>query len=59
MNKQKTKCSFCRYFSGTTCMAKPDSWYCKDALNEFYAWLKTKTSNTPQPTRPKGKYPWK
>ena len=36
-------------------MAKPDSYYCKDALNEFYAWLKTKQPTTP--VKPKGKYP--
>ena len=42
IKQQYTKCDFCRYKSGRTCMAKPDSHYCKDALNEFYAWLKNK-----------------
>ena len=37
--KQYTKCDFCKYRSGRTCMAKPDSYYCKEALNEFYAYL--------------------
>ena len=36
IKQQYTKCDFCRYKSGRTCMAKPDSHYCKDALNEFY-----------------------
>ena len=33
--QQYTKCDFCKYRSGRTCMAKPDSYYCKEALNEF------------------------
>lgn len=53
--QQYTKCNFCKYYSGNTCMAKPDSYYCKDALNEFYAWLKTKQPTTT--VKPKGKYP--
>ena len=44
--QQYTKCDFCKYRSGRTCMAKPDSYYCKDALNEFYAWLKSKKQGT-------------
>lgn len=39
MNKRYTKCDFCKYRTGTTCMAKPDSYYCKEAINEYYAWL--------------------
>ena len=46
MKQQYTKCSFCKYKSGTTCMAKPDSYYCKEALNEFYAWLNSKKQGT-------------
>jgi hypothetical protein len=34
-------------------MAKPDSHYCKDALNEFYAYL---NKNKQQPT--KSLRPW-
>lgn len=60
MTPQKlTKCSFCKYFSGKTCMAKPDSWYCTEALNEYYAYLRTKQPRQPQQAKPKGKYPWK
>jgi len=41
-----TKCNFCRYFVGKQCSAtgptgRVNDYYCKDALFEFYAWLKT------------------
>lgn len=54
MTNNCTKCSFCKYFSGKTCMAKPDSFYCKEAINEYYAWLKNR-----QPQQPtKSLRPW-
>ena len=37
--KQYTKCDFCRYYVGKTCTARPNSWYCKEATNEFYQYL--------------------
>lgn len=40
-------------------MTKPDSWYCTEALNEYYAYLRTKQPRQPQQVKPKGKYPWK
>ena len=54
MTNRKTKCDFCKYFSGKTCMAKPDSSYCTEALNEFYAWLKSSKPQQPQ----KSLRPW-
>ena len=36
----KNKCSFCRYYSGRSCMVTPDSYYCKDATNEYYQQLR-------------------
>lgn len=53
VKRQYTKCDFCKYRSANTCMAKPDSHYCKDALNEFYAYLH---KNKQQPT--KSLRPW-
>ena len=41
-NKIKTKCAFCKYFSGSSCMAKPNSAYCRDAADEYYQYLRTK-----------------
>jgi hypothetical protein len=58
-NQPVNKCSFCKYFSGRNCMVKPDSFYCKDALAEYWEWVKNKPSRQPQPQRPKSKYPWK
>ena len=40
MEKQRTKCDFCVYHTASGCNAKPDSYYCQPALNEFYAWLR-------------------
>jgi hypothetical protein len=54
-NYPMTKCAFCRYYSGKTCMAKPDSHYCTEATNEFYAWLKTKQN---KPSAQKSLRPW-
>lgn len=39
MNKQLTKCDFCKYFLGRRCSVTPNSGYCRDALDEFYAYL--------------------
>lgn len=37
--KKLTKCNFCVYFVGNQCTVTPNSYYCKDANNEFFAWL--------------------
>lgn len=42
MVKQLTKCDFCKYKSGSSCMVTPNSYYCKEAQNEFYAYLASK-----------------
>lgn len=36
MNKQKSKCDFCKYYTGRSCMVTPDSNYCREALDEYY-----------------------
>lgn len=38
MQKQLTKCNFCSHWSGSQCTATPNSFYCKEALDEYYAW---------------------
>jgi hypothetical protein len=38
MQKQLTKCNFCSHWSGSQCTAAPNSFYCKEALDEYYAW---------------------
>lgn len=38
----KNKCSFCRYHAASGCMVTPNSYYCREAQNEFYAQLATK-----------------
>ena len=48
MNNQiKNKCSFCRYFSGSSCMAKPNSVYCREATEEYYQYIKNKNAKQP------------
>lgn len=53
MNKRLVKCDFCKYRVGNTCTVKPDSFYCRDAANEFYAHI---NKNKPQVT--KSLRPW-
>lgn len=48
-NQYKTKCSFCRYWTGGGCMVTPNSHYCKEANDEYYQYLKNK--NTKQPAQ--------
>lgn len=35
----KNKCNFCKYFSGTSCVVMPSAYYCREAVNEYYAYL--------------------
>lgn len=42
MARQLTKCDFCKYRTNGGCMVTPNSYYCKEAQNEFYAYLASK-----------------
>ncbi|MBQ8730825.1 MAG: hypothetical protein IJY81_06575 [Lachnospiraceae bacterium] len=55
MNKQKTKCDFCRYTTFSGCMVTPDSYYCKEAIHEYYQYLQNKKI---APTVQKSLRPW-
>lgn len=47
MNKQpKTKCNFCKYTTGRGCMVTPNSHYCKEAIDEYYQYLRSKNNMT-------------
>ena len=37
----KIKCDFCRYWSGSSCMATPNSYFCSEAKKEweYYRYL--------------------
>ena len=48
-NQNKTKCSFCRYWTGYGCMVTPNSHYCKEANDEYYQYLRTNNVGTKQP----------
>lgn len=39
-NKMKTKCDFCRYWTGKSCMATPNSAYCREATDEYYKYIR-------------------
>jgi hypothetical protein len=45
MTKHLTKCSFCSYATPTGCMVTPNSYYCKKATDEYYAYIRR---NQPQ-----------
>lgn len=47
MIKNKTKCSFCRYWSGRSCMVTPNSYYCKQANDEYCQYLRLKINTLP------------
>lgn len=36
----KTKCDFCRYWTGLSCRVVPNSTYCKEANDEYYQYIK-------------------
>lgn len=49
MNTYKSKCNFCRYWTGRSCMATPNSAYCREATDEYYQYLKSRnTTQQPQ-----------
>ena len=48
MNTQpKNKCSFCKYATSRGCMVTPNSYYCKEANDEYYQYLRTKNVKQP------------
>ena len=47
MNKAKTKCDFCRYWSGRSCMVTPNSAYCREATDEYYQYIQSKKTSQP------------
>ena len=46
-NQPKNKCSFCKYATSRGCMVTPNSYYCKEANDEYYQYLRTKNINQP------------
>ena len=46
MNKNsKTKCDFCRYYTGYGCRVTTNSYYCKEAVDEYYQYIRNKNTN--------------
>lgn len=43
------RCVFCKYFSGSCCMATPNSAYCKQANDEYYQYLHNKKAGVAPP----------
>lgn len=43
-NQPKNKCAFCQYSIGSGCMVTPNSYYCKNAIDEYYQYLQSKKS---------------
>lgn len=41
------RCSFCRYFTGRSCMVTPNSAYCREATDELYKYLRDAKTATP------------
>lgn len=36
------RCAFCNYYTGSSCMVTPNSYYCREANNEYHLYLKNK-----------------
>ena len=43
-NTRLSKCNFCKYHTKSGCMSTPNSYYCKEANNEYYQYLRDKKS---------------
>lgn len=39
MNTTKTKCNFCTYYTGSSCMVTPNSYYCRKANDEYREYI--------------------
>lgn len=53
MNSKKlTKCNFCTYYTGRSCMVKPSSYYCKAATDEYYQYLHGNKGQTIKSLKP-------
>jgi hypothetical protein len=42
MERLKTKCDFCKYWTGQGCMVTPNSYYCREASDELRRYLTNK-----------------
>jgi hypothetical protein len=40
MNKRLGKCNFCKYWTGSSCRVTPNSYYCKEAIDEYNQYAK-------------------
>ena len=50
--QQYTKCDFCKYRAGGKCTVISNSFYCKEASDEFFAYISKKKQ---QPQKPWGR----
>ena len=58
MNNQiKNKCSFCKYATQRGCMVTQNSYYCKEANDEYYQYLRNKNT-VAKPSATKSLRPW-
>ena len=48
MKTAKTKCDFCKYKSNSGCMVTPNSFYCREASDEYSYYIKNKSATSAQ-----------
>lgn len=41
-SKKLIKCDFCCHYTKSGCTVTPNQYNCKEATNEFYAWLNSR-----------------
>lgn len=39
MTNNKTKCDFCKHWTGQSCMVTPNSYYCREANDEYREYI--------------------
>ena len=44
MSNKKTKCDFCKRWTGRSCMVTPSPANCREANNEYYQYMQNKTA---------------
>lgn len=57
MAKNKSKCDFCNFWTGQSCMVTPNSSYCSKALQEYQYYLNCLKANK-TPVQTKSLRPW-
>jgi hypothetical protein len=55
IQNQKTnklnRCAFCKYYTGYGCRVTTNSYYCKEAIDEYYQYVRNKGATNQAPIK--------